>query len=190
MRITFVRSILFLFMLLPLVGCIQNTSATTTTSHQKTEMGKPPETTYYVDDNVDGVFEKIIPAEEPVPFHGKEEVRYAIPGNPHPRGAQGRHGRIRAQVPGSHGQGDAPEAGSKASRLAKAPPDEVAGPGTGDTVQHIAGRLRSPLPARIGNRGRGSRGTVRRRRPAAHGCRHAHLSCADTVLPGPHCGYR
>ena len=78
MRITFESSILFLFMLLPVVGCIQNTTATTTTSHQKTEMGKPPETTYYVDDNADGVFEKIIPVEEPVPFQGKEEFRISL----------------------------------------------------------------------------------------------------------------
>lgn len=75
MRIIFVYIILFLFMFISVVGCIQNTTATTTSSHQKTEMGKRPERAYYVDDNSDGVFERIVPVDEPVPLQGKEEFQ-------------------------------------------------------------------------------------------------------------------
>ena len=72
-------TIIILFSLFfSIVGCIQKTSATTSSTSQKEKNGPKPEMAYYIDKDGDGIFEEIVPEEVPIPFGGKDEFNQKL----------------------------------------------------------------------------------------------------------------
>jgi len=59
-------------------GCIQKTTATTSSTSPKEKNGPKPEMAYYIDKDGDGIFEQIVPEEAPIPFGGKDEFNQKL----------------------------------------------------------------------------------------------------------------
>lgn len=81
MKFTYPNSMLILCFLTPILGCIHNTATPAASSIEKQTIGTRPKIEYYVDTNADGLFEKIEPEPEPVPFQGQDEFRITLSRN-------------------------------------------------------------------------------------------------------------